>query len=237
MCARSLRLPVALSLLGVLLFLSWFLPAGHGIWQPIDEAVFFFFQQQLAASPAFALFVGVTNVRAFDAVAFLVMLGLFFHHYRRASRKGRRLMLAMGLTMLVAVFFAKQFDIAMSFERPSPTIFFAQQGVPVLRVHELTGLPAKDGSAVSFPGDHTMMLMIFAGFMARYFGTRTRAAVLAVLVLFSLPRLMSGSHWLTDDVVGAGSNCLIVLSWMLLTPLSDCLIHWGAKKLPPRLGG
>ncbi|CNH93688.1 undecaprenyl pyrophosphate phosphatase [Yersinia pekkanenii] len=34
---------------------------------------------------------------------------------------------------------------------------------------ELTGIPTKDASGDSFPGDHGMMLMILACFMLRYF--------------------------------------------------------------------
>lgn len=56
----------------------------------------------------------------------------------------------------------------------------------------------------------------------------------AVMIVFSLPRIMSDAHWMTDVVVGAGSIACVVLSWMLLTPASDKIIAWFEKKLPLR---
>ena len=175
-----------------------------------------------------------TNLRPFDAVAFLFMLGIFYHYYRLQDAKGRRWMLCIGLTMLVTAVIAKQFDMMLGFERPSATKFFTLQGVPVLRVSELTGWPAKDWSSTSFPGDHGMMLLIFTFYMLRYFGKRAFAASLLVFIVFSMPRIMSGAHWLTDVVVGSGSICSIVLSWMLLTPASDRVIALFDRYLPYR---
>lgn len=143
-------------------------------------------------------------------------------------------MLCIGLTMLVTAVIAKQFDMMLGFERPSATKFFTLQGVPVLRVSELTGWPAKDWSSTSFPGDHGMMLLIFTFYMLRYFGKRAFAASLLVVIVFSMPRIMSGAHWLTDVVVGSGSICSIVLSWMLLTPASDRVIALFDRYLPYR---
>ena len=65
----------------------------------------------------------------------------------------------------------------LGFERPSATKFFTLQGVPVLRVSELTGWPAKDWSSTSFPGDHGMMLLIFTFYMLRYFGSEKPALI------------------------------------------------------------
>ena len=77
-----------------------------------------------------------------------------------------------------------------------------------------------------------MMLLIFTFYMLRYFGRKAFAASLLVVVVFSLPRIMSGAHWLTDVVVGAGSICSIVLGWMLLTPASDRVIAFFDRYLP-----
>lgn len=218
--------------LGAAMFLSWlFLPA-HGFWQPLDDGVFFAFQKLIAQSTAFTYFVAFTNLRPFDAVAFLCMLAIYLYHFRKADARGRRWMVAMGLSMMVAVVLAKQCDMLMHFERLSPTKYFIEQGVPALKVSTLTGWPSKDASGMSFPGDHGMMLIIFAAFMLRYYGKKTAAAAVAVAVIFSLPRMMSGAHWMTDVVVGAGSIACVVLSWMLLTPVSDNIIAWFEKKIP-----
>lgn len=77
-----------------------------------------------------------------------------------------------------------------------------------------------------------MMLLIFTFYMLRYFGKKAFAASLFVVIVFSMPRIMSGAHWLTDVVVGSGSICSIVLSWMLLTPASDRIIALFDRYLP-----
>lgn len=48
-----------------------------------------------------------------------------------------------------------------------------------------------------------MMLLIFTFYMLRYFGKKAFAASLLVVIVFSMPRIMSGAHWLTDVVVGS----------------------------------
>lgn len=232
MTAKRWAALVCCNALGAAMFLSWLLLPEHGFWQPLDDGVFFTFQDMIASSDAFCYFVAFTNLRPFDAVAFLCMLAIFLYHFRKADAQGRRWMFAMGLCMMVAVVLAKQCDMLMHFERPSPTKFFIEQGIPALKVSELTGWPSKDFSGMSFPGDHGMMLLIFAMFMLRYFGKKTAAAAIAVALVFSFPRMMSGAHWMTDIVVGAGSIACVVLSWMLLTPASDRIIAWFERKIP-----
>lgn len=227
---------LVLNSMGVVLFLSWYLPGNSGFWFEVDKQVFFFFNHLLSGGSSFLYLVAFTNLRPFDVVAFLFMLGIFYTYYRKQDIKGKRWMLAMGATMLITAVIAKQFDLFLNMERPSATKFFTEMGESVLRVSELSGWPAKDWSSSSFPGDHGMFLIIFSFFMFRYFGMRAFLKSLAVIIVFSLPRIMSGAHWVTDILVGAVSVNLIVLSWMLLTPASDSVIrvilkHWPQKLL------
>ena len=75
-----------------------------------------------------------------------------------------------------------------------------------------------------------MVLILCSLYMFRYLKKRAFLAAVAVIVLFSLPRIMSGAHWITDLLVGSMSLNLIVTSWVLLTPLSDKLIHFFLRK-------
>ncbi len=63
------------------------------------------------------------------------------------------------------------------------------------------------------------MLLLCAGFIIRYLpgGYGLLAALFAIF--FTLPRLMSGAHWLTDDLVGAVSLGTLILAWLFATPL------------------
>ena len=45
-------------------------------------------------------------------------------------------------------------------------------------------------------------------------------------VVFSLPRLVGGGHWLTDDIVGGGFLSLTTLAWGLATPLHTKSVEW-----------
>ncbi|WP_016673500.1 phosphatase PAP2 family protein, partial [Yersinia pestis] len=111
---------------------------------------------------------------------------------------------------------------------PSPTLTFDN----INRVSVLTGVPTKDASSDSFPGDHGMMLIIFACFMLRYFSRGAFAIALLIVVIFSMPRIMIGAHWFTDIAVGSLSIVLVGISWILLTPLSDKIIAWINQHLP-----
>ena len=62
-----------LNVAGLALFFSWYLPVNHGFWFSLDSAIFHFFNQALAKSPAFLWLVAVTNNRAFDGCSLLAM--------------------------------------------------------------------------------------------------------------------------------------------------------------------
>lgn len=217
---------------GILLFLSWYLPAGHGFWFAIDKTIFYFFNNLIASSNPFLYFVAFTNFRAFDSVAFIIMLLIFLYHFSRQDARGRRRMLCMGLTMLFSVILVKLADGRLDIDRLSASAYFESIHEPVNFVSKMTGWHVKDRSATSFPGDHGMMLLIFTSFMWRYFGKKSFLLSLLIFILFSLPRIMSGAHWFTDVAVGSLSIVLVVMSWVLLTPVSDRIIRWLEPKIP-----
>lgn len=227
---RATRLVTILLLnaLGIALFFSWFLPPQHGFWSAVDKAIFFDFNDRMVDHPAFAVLVAVTNFRGFDLVSLLAMGLLYLWFWRRETPQGRRRLLAIGITMLLTAVALNQLGHLLPVQHVSPTLYFRQ----VHRVSELTGIPAKDASSDSFPGDHGMMLMIFACFIWRYFGFRPFLIAAAIVVTFALPRVMAGAHWFTDIAVGSLSVVLVGLSWWLLTPASDRLVNWFYRTLP-----
>ena len=218
---------------GIALFSWWYLPIGRDFWFTVDSNIFMFFNHLLTQSQAFLYLVAFTNLRPFDAVAFLAMLGIYVYHYRKLDTAGRRWLLCMGAAMLVGAVFDKVFTETLShvlgLERASATKYLTAAGWDVSRVSELSGLPCKDWSSSSFPGDHGMFLLIFVCFAARYLGRRAGLAALAVFIVFSLPRIMSGAHWFTDVAVGSVSAISILMSWYLLTPAADTVIHYFAQ--------
>ncbi|MBA0157831.1 phosphatase PAP2 family protein [Pectobacterium versatile] len=219
-----------LNVLGIGLFLSWYLPENHGFWLTLDSHIFFYFNRLLVDSPTFLHLVAITNNRAFDGCALVAMGLLYLSFYLKATPTERRRLLILGVVMLLTAVVLNQAGHLLPVQHASPTLYFSD----VNRVSDLTGIPTKDASSDSFPGDHGMMLMIFAAFMLRYFIRTAFAIGLAIMVIFSLPRIMIGAHWFTDIAVGSLSVVLVGLSWWLLTPASDAAIALLNRLLPKK---
>ncbi|MEG7405341.1 phosphatase PAP2 family protein [Serratia marcescens] len=228
MTRRNLPFIIFFNVLGVALFLSWFLPANHGGWFTLDSAIFFFFNRHLATDPAFLHLVAITNNRAFDAISLLAMGLLYLYFYLKQDAAGRRRLVITGVVMLLTAVVLNQLGHLLPVKHPSPTLTFDN----INRVSELTGIPTKDASGDSFPGDHGMMLIIFSCFMLRYFGRGAFAIALLIMLVFSLPRVMIGAHWFTDIAVGSLSVVLVGASWVLMTPCSDWIVDRLNRLLP-----
>lgn len=224
-----LSLILLLNAAGLALFMSWYLPAQHGIWSTADSSIFHFFNHKLVESRAFLWLAALTNNRAFDGCSLLAMGCLMLSFWLKETPAGRRRIVMTGLVMLLTAVVLNQLGQALlPVKRASPTLSFEH----IYRVSELLHIPTKDASRDSFPGDHGMMLLIFAAFMLRYFGKTAGAIGLLIALVFAFPRLMIGAHWLTDIVVGSLTVVLIGLPWCLMTPLSDRLIGLFDHYLP-----
>lgn len=230
MSCRRFTAILLLTVFGIALFLSWYLPENHGFWFSIDSALFHYFNAHLATSPFYLKLVAVTNNRAFDSVSLLAMGLLLFYFFLKQDAAGRRWTIIMGLVMLITAVLLNQAGHLLPVVRPSPTLSFSD----INRVTELSGIPTKDASKDSFPGDHGLMLMIFAAFMLRYFTRWAFAIATVYVIIFSLPRIMVGAHWFTDIYVGSLSIACVGLGWCLLTPLSDTLINAINRAVPGR---
>ena len=228
MARRNLPWIILFNILGIALFLSWYLPTNHGFWFPIDSSIFFFFNEHLATNRTFLYLVAYTNNRAFDAIALLSMGLLYLSFFVKRDGYGKRRMLILGVVILFTAVILNQLGHLLPVQRASPTHFFEN----INRVGELTGINTKDSSRDSFPGDHGMMLIIFAVFMLRYFTVRSFIIALGIFVIFILPRIMIGAHWFSDIAVGSLSVVLVGLCWWLLTPASYALLNLLDKHLP-----
>lgn len=228
MTRRNLPIILLLNILGIALFFSWYLPDNHGPWFALDSAIFFFFNQHLASDPTFLHIVAITNNRAFYGISLIAMGLLYLYFFLKQDAVGRRRLIVTGIVMLLTAVVLNQLGHLLPVKHPSPTLTFDN----INRVSELTGIKTKDASGDSFPGDHGMMLIIFACFMLRYFNVWAFAIAILITVVFSLPRVMIGAHWFTDIAVGSLSVVLVGASWWLMTPASDALINWLNRMLP-----
>jgi membrane-associated phospholipid phosphatase len=229
---KKIPLILLLNAAGLVLFLSWYLPVNHGFWFPVDSGIFHFFNEQLVKSKVILWLVAITNNRAFDGCSLLAMGCLMLSFWLKEDATGRRRIILIGLVMLLTAVVINQLAQGlMPVKRSSPSLFFPN----IHRVSELLNISTKDASKDSFPGDHGMMLLIFASFMLRYFGKKAFAVALIIVVVFAFPRVMIGAHWLTDIVVGSLSAVLIGVPWVLMTPLSGRLIALFDRYLPGKM--
>lgn len=225
----SRPLPLTLVTLGsLLLFASWLWPVTRLYWDQLDQAFFWYANASLETGPGWQTFWAVANNRAFDLVAGFAMLAVYLvsgQRDRRSSwdRMGARLLVAL-LIALLAVQFGKMLPI----ERASATLLFPDS----LRLSELVpGISLKDSSGDSFPGDHGLVLFIAVAYGWRYFARPYRYLALCLAVFFTMPRLMSGAHWLSDELVGAVSIGALACAWVLFSRLG----HWVDRRLVPKI--
>ena len=234
MSKKNIFLIAVCNLSALILIMSWYFNIcwnSSGFWFDVDSSVFEFFNKPLVPVSGYTMLVAVTNLRIFDMVSLAVMGLIFLHFFSKADSRGRhRLFCILIFLMMYAVAIKLLSSVMFHFNRPSPTRFF--HGVN--HVGSLVELPfkVKDQAGSCFPGDHGMMLLIFAMVMFRYCGLRAFLAGLLVIVVFSLPRIMGGAHWFSDVAVGAVSMALISGSWILLTPCSDCIVDFLQRHIP-----
>lgn len=228
MAVQRFTRPFFVSLSGIMLFLSWYLPVDHGLWAAPDHTVFRFFNTPLAANHSLAVFIAVINNRAFDLAALLLMGLIYYTAFRKQDSAGKRRLVMAGIVMVVSAVLINQAGQAIPFNRYSPTLMLDS----VHRVSDITGIFTKDASKSSFPGDHGLMLMIFAAFVWRYAGFRYFSAAVLLVIIFSLPRIMAGAHWFSDIMAGSLSLTLITLPWILLTPLGDRCVNFLVRRMP-----
>lgn len=227
---KNLGKIIFLNAVGLTIFFSWYLPAEHGFWFTLDKSIFYYFNEQLQPESSFTYFVGLTNVRHFDIISLMAMLALYGYYYSKQDHLGKRKMWFIGVTMLFFAVILNQLGHLIPVQRCSPTGFFEN----IHRVSKMLVFKTKDYSGDSFPGYHGLMLMIYAGFMLRYFGKKAFAVSCIILIIFMLPRIMAGAHWFTDIAVGSLSISLVGLSWVLLTPVSDKCIDFFNKIFPDK---
>jgi len=212
----------------LLLMLSWWpllswppFLQSRSLWNALDARIYFALNGTVAWHDAVAAFWAVTGDRVFDVVSALVLLVLYLVAISRDGLERFRAGLAMGfvtLIVLLAVLLVQRQVIAL--ERLAPSHVLQP-------FHSLADVVAwsnaKEGSNRSFPGDHASVMMILTVLWWRSEGRRVGLVMLALTVLFTLPRLAAGAHWATDVLVGGGVATFVTLALVTATPLPSWL--------------
>ncbi|MDH5191480.1 MAG: DUF368 domain-containing protein [Gammaproteobacteria bacterium] len=213
------------NLVAALLLASWFYePIKAVFWDKLDNALFFALNGSLESGYAWQWFWAVTNARAFDVFSGLIILGVFASFVFADNGKHVAYRTAIGFVMTFFVLLAAQISKTfLDIDRTGPSLIY-EDSIRLSRI--ITSFAFKDSSPTSFPGDHALVVMMVSTFFVVHTG-RKLALFMIVFGLFLLtPRLVVGAHWLTDDIVGSGAVALVVLSWLMATPLQTRLLGW-----------
>ena len=206
--------------LSIAYLVSWILEPTRSLWLALDEKVFWALNKTLGMGETWQVFWAVANNRAVDIVAALCMIGLFAHFVLRKGRERTDFFVAVSLLLAGLIYSASQIAGAIMIERKSPTMVHPD----ALRLSELVSwIPTKDISRDGFPGDHAVVLLICAGVITYYLPRAYAVAAWVLAVVFMAPRIVSGAHWLTDDLVGSAAVTGFVLSYVLATPLHSII--------------
>lgn len=223
--------------LAVLLLGSWLFAPSRELWTLADEQAFYLLNAPLAHSPAWAWVWAIGSVRITDLAVAVLMLALIIRGDLFFSASQVRLAFLMLLVSLVGLLLLRtgfnQVVKALDWQHAGPSLVLSE----VVRMSELFpgwdeyGL--KDASKRSFPGDHASVLMLWGLFLASVARWPGRLAILALVVVFMLPRLVAGAHWLSDNMVGGLFIALLSYALCLATPLAFNAASWLDAKLQP----
>jgi len=215
--AYPYRLPALLlcSLTAVLMIFSLTQPATLPYWMALDANAFHFMNGSLGKNTAWDMLWAAANNRLFDLIPGSILIFLFLRYALAAGTEAfPERAAALLVCILYIIFTFVLFHDIWNFNRISPSgiIPDAQR----LTTLQPAFLP-KDYSSSSFPGDHAYVTLM-ASLLLWCLHRRHLFRFLLIPMIFSLPRLMSGAHWMTDTLAGSGSIGLLMISFIRFTP-------------------
>ena len=200
------------------------------LWKKIDHAAFFALNGTMKDHRAMQWLWGVGNHRLFDLVSASWMVLLFVVYYIRNPRnEDRTALLQFGLYMGITLFLAGALsELLVPFRRWSPGATDAVMRQAVILSEPQYRIPweVKTGSTTSFPGDHAMVLLIIGSYIICRLRSWYGWAAGAGIVIFILPRLAAGGHWLSDVLAGSMSFYLVLFPLFMLVPVRERVQAW-----------
>lgn len=208
--------------IAIFLLASWFIEPTRTFWLECDDFIFRYFNNSLRyGSDSWRMLWAVMNHRAFDAVSAGLLTLVFIESAWRNGRATWAWHAAVVSVTVIAVLIGTRIGHMIPVERPSATML--NQDTFRLN-HWASGFETKDISYSTFPGDHGMVALIGFGYAFHYLGSWQALAAFGAGLVILMPRLVSGAHWLSDELVGAGFVGILVLSWSFYTPAADHLV-------------
>lgn len=216
-----------------LLILSYLAPLTHPAWAALDTRVALALNSLVATSHPAQLLWAFGNRRVFDYISGAVLLMVVGHYVMagtNAPRTTRIARMAISCVMLVALVALTRQFLFHDVSRNSPSIVLSH--FTILSDH--VTFHVKDHSGQSFPGDHATVLATFTFLLWAFAGWRYGLVSASLAALFALPRLVSGAHWLSDDIVGGVVTALVTVPIIVFTPCGNYLVNAVLQITPGR---
>ncbi len=212
---------VTLNIVSLLLIFSWSYGATREYWDLLDQWVFDTTNPLLnELGGAWSWFWAVLSIRIADLIPFFIILWFFYAKGVIFESKDRFSgFIGFALLGVVMLFVRELLDFYVEYNnlnRASPTVLIGD-AVRLSLMYPDFGL--KDFSGDSFPGDHAAVLFTWLGYCLFFARNKWTPWILFVVILFIMPRLMAGAHWMSDIMVGGLGTALTTLAFGLYTPL------------------
>lgn len=222
----------ALHALAIALIASLFLLPSDAIWHVIDTTCFTTLNSSIIDHPIQQAFWAVFNIKITDVFGATFLLGCFLMYIFESEGQERRKRVAQLLYTLIwfeiTILFCKQCFTPicehLGISRHSPTVMM--KGAVMLS-EVAPWVKIKDSSYFCFPADHACIVFQWCAFIWFFAGWKRGIGAYLFSLIFLLPRLISGAHWLSDLVVGSGSIIIVALAWAVCSPL----YNWGMDRL------
>lgn len=199
----SLSLIVKTTLFYGLLLLSWLLPSTQCFWSELDNVVFRALNTTLDWHPVWKIFWAYMNADLFDRLMEILVFGSTFWGLYRLPGPFKKhfaaffkYYISFTLTFILVKWCLHK---GIAIKRLSPTFVFED----AIRLKGLIAYKLKDASRNSFPADHALFLFLMYQYGKRVFDSTVKKTLLIITIIFTLPRLISGGHWMTDALFGA----------------------------------
>lgn len=228
-------------LLVILLGLSWLWSPSRAIWDRVDIGVFSLLNHPMAGHLFLAKGWAVLNMRPIDLVSGLLLFSLLLRtNWTVKAEEVKTALIGFVCLLLwmllLRIMLVHILSTDFSWSRASPSLTLPD----AVRLSEL--FPdwrqkyfMKDASPVSFPGDHTSVLLIWAMFVTRFTSGYKPCLAWGLAILLSLPRLTAGAHWFTDDLVGGLGIAMVAYASAMYTPLLSIYTRIAEERLTPLL--
>jgi len=202
----------------LLLPLSLFVLPTKSLWASFDSWVFHTCNSFVAHHPIQRIFWALANIKITDLFGAFFLLGCFMSYIFEAAGQERRKRTAQLLyTILwfeITILLSKQLFITplintLSLWRAGPTILFPNTSYFLSKL--ISWHKIKDVSHSSFPGDHAIIVCQWCALFYYFAGKKWGIPTALLSILFLLPRIISGAHWISDLLVGSLSIVAVAL--------------------------